>query len=322
MEVKQIVLTEKCNLDCSYCYIQQKDNMMTQEVFLKHFETFNKDYTIDLFGGEPLLNWNLIEFITNICLTSSKARCMGINLYTNGLMIDKGKVDFIKSSNINFFWSYDGLWAEERISNEKLKLIKELTNEVSVQIGPPNLNIVENYIYFVEELKMTPTFTPMKDKRWSDNDLLEFRQQLKLLCEKYTQYLNSGKNFLPKVLFITLKRLISGLNNKTSHKWCGAGERMHCYMPNGKVYPCARFGTEDMTAEYQRSLECDDCEIDPFCDKGCYHQVIKNKGLLKEICELNRIVINMVIELNSVLKNNIEWGKIVLWADKEARCIE
>ena len=144
MEVKQIVLTERCNLDCSYCYIKQKDNMMSEEVFLKHFETFDQDYTIDLFGGEPILNWNMVEFITNTCLTSSKTRCMGINLYTHGLMIDKEKIDFIRISDINFFWSYDGLWADERISNEKLNLIKDLTNEVSVQLGPPNLNIVEN----------------------------------------------------------------------------------------------------------------------------------------------------------------------------------
>jgi uncharacterized protein len=320
MEIKQIVLTEKCNLNCHYCYIDQKDNMMTQEVFLKHFETFNQDYTIDLFGGEPLLNWGLVKFITIQCLTSSKARCMGINLYSNGFLIDREIVDFIKEHNINFHWSYDGLWAEELIRNEEVDLIKKLTNRVSVQIGPPNLNISDNYTYFIEKLKMVPEFGIMRDKRWNDVDILAFRQEFRILCQRFISYLKDGKIFLPGIILITLKRLISGLQNKRSYDWCGAGGRHKCYMPNGEVFPCARFGTEGLTAEYVRSDECDDCEIDFFCDKGCYHQTVKNKGMLKEVCELNKIIVTCVIELNHLLKENGEWGKIVLSAKEEVEC--
>lgn len=320
MEIKQIVLTEKCNLDCAYCYIQQKDNMMTEEVFLKHFETFDQDYTIDLFGGEPLLNWELVKFITAKCLTSSKARCMGINLYSNGLLIDQEKVDYIKESDINFFWSYDGLWAEEFIKKEKLDLIKKLTNRVSVQIGPPNLNIDENYRYFVEELKMTPEFGLMRDKRWTDLDILDFRKEFRLMYQSFINYMKVGKIFLPGIISITLKRIISGLENESSHDWCGAGERHKCYMPDGEVFPCARFGTEGLTAEYVRNTECDNCEIDFFCDKGCYHQIVKNEGLLEEICQLNKIIVSCVIELNHILKGNAEWGKIVLSTKKEVEC--
>ena len=34
----QLVLTEKCNLSCKYCYIKQKPTDMTFDVFKQHYE--------------------------------------------------------------------------------------------------------------------------------------------------------------------------------------------------------------------------------------------------------------------------------------------
>ena len=247
---------------------------------------------------------------------------MGINLYSNGLLLDQSKVDFIKAFDINFYWSYDGLWAEEKISREKLKLVKQLTNFCSVQIGPPNLNIVDNYLHYIKTLKMIPTFTVMKDTHWNMEDVDKFRYEFRALCVEASKYIMAGHNYLPKVIYMALKRLIEGTENKTSYPWCGAGEKMEALMPDGEVYPCARFGTEKFKSSKIEFSECGECDIDYFCDKGCYHQVVKNNGVLKEVCEVNRIIYNCVIEMNNSLKNSVEWGKIVVQADKEARCIE
>jgi hypothetical protein len=42
--------------------------------------------------------------------------------------------------------------------------------------------------------------------------------------------------------------------------------------------------------------------------------------MLKEVCELNKIIVTCVIELNHLLKENGEWGKIVLSAKEEVEC--
>jgi len=318
MEIKQIVLTEKCNLNCEYCYIEQKENMMSEETFIKIHKTFVDDYQIDLFGGEPLINWSLIKFIIEKC--KSDSRCHQINLYSNGLLLDREKVDYLKEQDlVNFFWSYDGLWAEDEIDPEILKLVKELTTFVAVQIGPPNLNIVNNYTYFINRLQMTPTFTLMKDKRWTPEDVLKFRQEFKILCQFFINAFNQGYNYMPKIIYMTLKRLIAGLSNRDSLPWCGAGVRMIAYMPNGEIFPCARFGTEGLNAGYIESPECQDCDINFLCDKGCYHQVVKY-GVLKEICELNRIVLTAVIEMNHRLKDNRRWKTIIKQIEREALC--
>ena len=148
MEIKQIVLTEKCNLNCGYCYMQQRDNMMSEETFMDIYDGFDSDYQIDLFGGEPLINWDLIMFIVEKC--ESDDRCKGINLYSNGLLLTQDKVDYILSHKVNFVWSYDGIWADSKVNPATLELVKQLTNFVAVQVGPPNLNMTTNYAYFVD----------------------------------------------------------------------------------------------------------------------------------------------------------------------------
>jgi len=319
VEIKQIVLTEKCNLDCKYCYMQQRNTMLTKDIFMKFYKTFDKDYQIDLFGGEPLLNWPMVKIITETCWKDSK--CLGVNLYSNGLMLDQEKIDFIKQNNVNFFWSYDGLWAEEEISHDTLEMVKQLTNFAAVQIGSPNLNLVENLQYFYD-IGMVPTFTLMRDKRWTLIDVIQFRGEFRSLCYEVIKNFRSRINFVPKIIYITVKRLIEGLNNKRSMSWCGAGERMQCYMPNGETYPCARFGTEDYRSEFDAYKDCEKCDLDFFCDKGCYHQAAKNAGILKEICELNRIVITCVTELNHMLKDNGDWRKMIVKIEEEALCTE
>ena len=293
--------------------------MLTRDTFMKFFRTFNKDYQIDLFGGEPLLNWPMVKIITETCWKDKK--CLGVNLYSNGLMLDQEKVDFIKQNSVNFFWSYDGLWAEEEIPHSILSMVRQLTNFVAVQIGPPNLNLVENFQYFYD-LKMIPTFTLMKDERWSLIDVIQFRGEFRSLCYTVIENFRNGINFVPKIIYITVKRLIEGLKRESSMPWCGAGERMKCYMPSGEEYPCARFGTEDLRSDLVAYTDCKKCDLDFFCDKGCYHQAVKNGGLLEEVCELNRIVITCVVELNHMLKNNSEWQKMVSKIEEETLCTE
>lgn len=308
MEVKQIVLTEKCNLNCSYCYIEQKDNMMSEEVFLKHFETFSQDYIIDLFGGEPLLNWDLIKFITGKCLTSSKSRCMGINLYSNGLLLDQEKTDFIKEFDINFFWSYDGLWCDYA---PDIQFVKQLTHDVSVQMGPQNLNILGNYEHYIK-LGFIPTFGLIKDDVWKPEDVLEFRKHFGWLCDKCYYYIKQGKEYVPQIIKKTLAQLYGGVAHQKSFQNCGAGERMVALMPDGRSFPCARFGTSDyLSNEDDLFKECNSCYLNNYCDKGCYHQAVLNKGPLSSVCELYKIVFDHVVKLNRLLKGDIIWQQLV-----------
>ena len=65
-----LAVTQRCNLACDYCYIHEKNSVMPLAVAEKIlnfiFENTPKSEKIDIgfFGGEPLLEFNLIKKIT------------------------------------------------------------------------------------------------------------------------------------------------------------------------------------------------------------------------------------------------------------------
>ena len=90
-----IILTQKCNLKCTYCFANEFVNKETSEISFENFITaFNfiissKKDQIGLIGGEPTLHpyfKEILEYILKIRKTNKfKNR---IILYTNGIMVE------------------------------------------------------------------------------------------------------------------------------------------------------------------------------------------------------------------------------------------
>ena len=65
----ELCITDKCNLGCPYCYVANKNKFMSFETFEKVLEDIRyytkksgcDSYSISYFGGEPLLNFDLIK---------------------------------------------------------------------------------------------------------------------------------------------------------------------------------------------------------------------------------------------------------------------
>ncbi len=101
-----LLLTNKCNLKCGYCYEQHKHDYgkFTPESLKHAYDWFNKINTkpkksFQFFGGEPLLHKKLIkEFIEtyNDELNSNYKNYSGtyISMCTNGLLIDDEFIEF------------------------------------------------------------------------------------------------------------------------------------------------------------------------------------------------------------------------------------
>ena len=128
MVTLQIVVTENCNLGCSYCYMKNRNTILSRETFMDFYRSLPSDntYQIDFFGGEPLLNWDMVEFITETI--SDDPRFLPSTMPSNGLLLTQDKVNYIKRNNIIYSWSCDGLW-EENIDaairmNDKVYIFK------------------------------------------------------------------------------------------------------------------------------------------------------------------------------------------------------
>ncbi|MCK9603512.1 MAG: SPASM domain-containing protein [Candidatus Omnitrophica bacterium] len=117
-------IVNKCNLGCRYCwnlggsYGSSSSNNKKMDcrvaykavdLLLKESRGFN-DLVVDFYGGEPLLNFDLMEKTIGYC-NKIRAR-KGINfrflLATNGTLLNKKRGDFLIGSGVDVAVSLDG----------------------------------------------------------------------------------------------------------------------------------------------------------------------------------------------------------------------
>jgi len=123
------LLTEQCNLRCSYCFVRNqaapghKEDHMTQETALKGLdffcrmiqkepEQFEMEKTIVFYGGEPLINWPVFEIllvkIRGYMETGRLPKKTTLNLVTNGTLLTEHIARVLKDNNVQVSISIDG----------------------------------------------------------------------------------------------------------------------------------------------------------------------------------------------------------------------
>lgn len=119
-----LLLTEKCNLRCLYCYTNNWDikNNNRQDMSVKCIHTSinliknNDEPSIIFSGGEPFLRFDLIKETVQYMKESCK-RCK-FGIVTNGTMIDNDNIMFLKKNNFHVTISIDSML--ERGNNYRL----------------------------------------------------------------------------------------------------------------------------------------------------------------------------------------------------------
>jgi len=120
-------ISNRCNLNCPYCYITNKNrNMMSRKVadlFLKKLEyTIWKhslrSVTIRFAGGEPTLNEDLLFYIIKELNKRFKKDSVLIKfiLLTNGTKINDKLISLFNTFNVNICFSLDGIGGWHNVS--------------------------------------------------------------------------------------------------------------------------------------------------------------------------------------------------------------
>lgn len=113
-----IYLTERCNLSCRYCYFKDKRGRSLAEADIADFISFLKENfpsrpsSFIISGGEPLLLWPL--FRKTVALLRREFYGVPVGLQTNGTLLDKPKLDFMKKNGIHLEIGLDGDFASMR----------------------------------------------------------------------------------------------------------------------------------------------------------------------------------------------------------------
>lgn len=330
----EISVTEKCNLGCPYCYVANKPTWMSTQTFDNAIpgvydlmaRTGNSSYHVSFFGGEPLLNWELITHA--VPFLKNDSRCKGINIITNLTMIDAEKADYLQKHGVGVSWSFDGMSSNESrpllpilentnpetgelfdgilaLYDYKKDIITRLTNGCKVMIWPGNVkDMTENFEFLLSWGIEHPDFSLVRDDVWTRDDIIEYRKELIRLTDTYIAKIKSGQACSVGFLRLAILDILYGLVKGKRPFGCFAGTNGGVLMSSGEFYPCARFASKkimvidkDYDFKYYQDKfnpknldKCTDCSLRQVCNAGCtYSQVMNDNKPLDSICELFHI---------------------------------
>lgn len=114
-------LAHDCNLVCRYCFAGQgkfggSPGLMAPEVGKKALEFLmeasgpRRHVEVDFFGGEPLLNFNVLRMLVDYGrdLARERGKEIKFTVTTNAVLLDREAGDFLNSNNISVILSMDG----------------------------------------------------------------------------------------------------------------------------------------------------------------------------------------------------------------------
>lgn len=201
-----LVITDACNLNCTYCFVKQQPHYMSLSVAKDSVDFLNQikgeDLHIQYFGGEPTLMWDSI-----IVPLQKYIKTKGYNIRTgitsNGILLDENKINFMKENNMDLLFSMDGdkyvqdvnrPCKNEKLSSfdilkPKLKLISSSFPNVTFRstFTPRNSKFIFDSIMFARDYGFNNVFTCPNDFQNSEYTEENYKEIEAELC-RYTLY--------------------------------------------------------------------------------------------------------------------------------------
>lgn len=308
-----ICITRKCNLRCEYCYIEKDKSVMPVETALKVVDFIFKNtppgenIKIGFFGGEPLLEFELIKTIT----LSIQAHPLfnkgstGLVVVSNGTIFSDEIADFIIKQGLTLGISCDGpqevqnkfryfpggegssLTVEKNIRRALEALPTLMVNAVYHPSTIAHLSTVVDYFSSlgIRTIYLTPDFSAP----WSKKDAELLPGIYKQVAQKYMDYYLEGDPHYISLIDSKIAVILKGGYQAADRCSMGRGEL--AFTPSGNIYPCERLiGPDDgekhcigniftrwepgrmcrqMKPGGEINHECKNCSISNFCMNWC-----------------------------------------------------
>ena len=262
-----------CNLNCSYCFASQgkyagERAIMSEEVgkraldFLIENSGTRHNLEVDFFGGEPLMNFDVVKNLVAYAREREKecGKNFRFTLTTNGVLIDDDVIDFAnrEMSNVvlsldgrkeihdRFRVDYAGKGSFDKIVPKFQKLVEARGGKDYYMRGtfthanPDFVNDIRTMLDLgFNELSMEPVVcAPNDPSALTDEDLEVVMAQYEELASLMLERRQAGKPFTFYHYMIDLSggpcifKRVSG---------CGSGTEYMAVTPWGDLYPCHQF---------------------------------------------------------------------------------
>jgi len=262
-----------CNLNCSYCFASQgkyqgERALMSLEVgkraldFLVENSGTRKNLEVDFFGGEPLMNWDVVKEIVAYGrqIEKEKGKNFRFTLTTNGVLVDDDVIEFANKEMHNVVMSIDGrkeihdFYRKDYAGNGSYENIIPKFQKFAESRGDTGYYVRGTYTHrnpdFTKDifhmadlgftqLSMEPVVCPPDSpEALTEEDLPILFEQYEILAKEMIRRKKEGKEITFYHYMIDLShgpciyKRISG---------CGSGTEYMAVTPWGELFPCHQF---------------------------------------------------------------------------------
>lgn len=267
-------IAHDCNLACQYCFAEegeyhgQKRELMSLEVgkqaidFLIENSGNRVNLEVDFFGGEPLMNFEVVKEIVAYGRSKEKAanKNFRFTLTTNGMLLDDEVIDFCNREMSNVVLSLDG----RKEINDRMRSTRNGKGSYDI-IVPKFRRFVEkrgDKSYYVRGTFTRNNLDFTKDFEWmaelgfkeislepvvtaDENDYAIREEDLPVIFEQYDKLaadlVRREREGKPVTFFHYKLDLNGGPCVYKRLSGCGSGTEYLAVTPTGELYPCHQF---------------------------------------------------------------------------------
>lgn len=271
-------VSHDCNISCNYCFASQgnfhgETLLMSEEVGKKAIDFLilnskdRKNLEVDFFGGEPLLNLDVVRAVVTYAKEKGKIhnKNFRFTITTNAVLLNDKNMDYLNDNMHNIVLSIDGRKeVNDRMRHTAnnsgtydviIKNIKEMVNKrgekdyyVRGTYTKYNLDFSNDVLHLSDcgfkNISVEPVVaSPASEYALSEEDLPILFKEYEELAKEYLnrkEYNNSGFDFFHFNIDLDsgpcLYKRVSG---------CGAGNDYIAVTPKGEIYPCHQFVGND-----------------------------------------------------------------------------
>lgn len=266
-------IAHDCNLRCKYCFASTGDfgtgrKLMPFETgkaaidFLLEKSVDRENLDVDFFGGEPLMNFEVVKEIIAYARSNEKeyGKHFDFTITTNGMLLNDENIDFINQEMHNVVLSLDG----RKEVNDRMrtrvdgsgsydKILPNFKNLVEKRGDKEyyvrgtytkyNLDFSEDVMHIYEagfdQISVEPVMEkPEIEYALTEEDLEQIYQEYDKLAERLSEVKKKGG-------FINFFHFMIDLNQGPCVvkrlRGCGSGNEYVSVTPDGDIYPCHQF---------------------------------------------------------------------------------
>ncbi len=263
-------VAHSCNLNCCYCFAAQgtykgdealmplSTGKRAIDFLIEHSGT-RRNLEVDFFGGEPLLNWQMVK--DTVAYARSKEqehnKHFRFTLTTNGLLIDDDVIDFTNREMDNVVLSLDGRkethdrfrvtggghGCYDIVVPKFLELVRRRTRGTYYIRGTfthHNTDFLQDILHIADlgfdEISMEPVVcSPDEPYALTEGDMVIVKEQYEMLAQEMIRRKAQGQAFRFYHFSMDLEhgpciyKRVAG---------CGSGTEYLAVTPLGELYPC------------------------------------------------------------------------------------